>query len=301
MDRTKILAGLTALVAVVAAVPAAVLMTSCGGARPLVVGSKNFTEQLILGEIAAQHLERRLHINVQRRLDLGGTLLAHEALIAGQIDVYPEYTGTALTNVLKQPATADAGRVLETVRGEYARRFKLRWLDPLGFNDSFAMVVRGADARSRRLKALTDAARCCPWRLGVGYEFLTRPDGLASLTSAYKGLRIAGSPRSMDLGLLYRALEQNQVDMVAANSTDGLLAVGDLAVLDDDAGAFPPYQASLVAREAAFRDHPGMEAALVELSGRISDAAMRKLNYEVDGKHRSTREVAAEFLTAAGL
>jgi osmoprotectant transport system substrate-binding protein len=293
LDRTKILAGLTALVAV--------LIVGCGGARPLVVGSKNFTEQLILGEIAAQHLERRLHLNVQRRLDLGGTLLAHEALVAGHIDVYPEYSGTALTNVLKLAATADAARALATVRGEYARRFGLRWLDPLGFNDSFAMVVRGSDARSRQLKSLSDAARCCPWRLGVGYEFLTRPDGLASLTSAYPGLRIGGSPQSMDLGLLYRALEQKQVDIVAANSTDGLLSVLDLIVLADDAAAFPPYQASLVARQAALRDHPGMEAALQELSGRITDATMRKLNYEVDGKHRSAGEVAAEFLSAAGL
>ncbi|HEV2201084.1 MAG TPA: glycine betaine ABC transporter substrate-binding protein [Bryobacteraceae bacterium] len=279
----------------------AVLMASCGGPRPLVVGSKNFTEQLILGEIAAQHLERRLHLNVQRRLDLGGTLLAHEALVAGHIDVYPEYTGTALTTVLKLAAAADAAGVLETVRSEYARRFGLRWLDPLGFNDSFAMVVRGPDARAHQLKSLTDAARCCPWRLGVGYEFLTRPDGLARLTSAYPGLRIGASPQTMDLGLLYRALEQKQVDLVAANTTDGLLAVQDLTVLDDDAAAFPPYQGSLVAREAALRDHVGMEAALQELSGRISDATMRKLNYEVDGKHRSAREVAAEFLATAGL
>ena len=267
----------------------------------MVIGSKNFTEQLILGEIAAQHLERRLHAKVQRRLDLGGTLLAQEALAAGQIDAYPEYTGTALTNVLKLPPAADAARTLATVRSEYARRFKLRWLDPLGFNDSFAMVVRGADARSRNLKSLSDAARCCAWKLGVGYEFLTRPDGLAGLTARYPNLRIDGMPRSMDLGLLYRALEQKQVDMVAANSTDGMLAVLDAVVLADDARAFPPYEASLVVREAALRDHPGMEAALGELSGRVSEATMRKLNYEVDGKHRPAGEVAAEFLNTAGL
>lgn len=265
------------------------------------VGSKNFTEQLILGEIAAQHLEHRLHQSVQRRLDLGGTLLAHQALTSGQIDLYPEYTGTALTNILKLPADPDATRTLGTVRGEYARRFGLRWLDPFGFNDTFAMAVRGADARARQLTTLTDAARCCSWKLGVGYEFLTRPDGLQSLTSTYAGLRIDGSPVSMDLGLLYRALEQKQVDLVAGNSTDGMLSVLDVVVLADDAHAFPPYEASLVARQAALEAHPGMEAALKELSGRMSDQAMRKLNYEVDGQHRTAADVAAEFLKQAGL
>jgi glycine betaine/choline ABC-type transport system substrate-binding protein len=280
---------------------ALLFLAGCGGPRPVVVGSKNFTEQLILGEITAQHLEQRLHVKVQRRLDLGGTLLAHEALTSGQIDVYPEYTGTALTNILKLPMNADAARTLDSVRTEYARRFKLRWLDPFGFNDSFAMAVRGSDARSRKVETLSAAATCCAWRLGVGYEFLTRPDGLKSLNSAYPGLRFNGSPRTMDLGLLYRALQHNEVDMVAGNTTDGLLSVADVVVLADDAHAFPPYEASLVAREAALQAHPDMEAALQQLSGRISDAAMRKLNYEVDGKHRAPAEVAAEFLKTAGL
>ena len=152
MDRTKILGGLIALLC----------LSGCGGGpRPVVVGSKNFTEQVILGEITAQLLEHRLHQSVQRRLDLGGTLLAQEALTSGQIDVYPEYTGTALTNVLKQPALADAARTLAIVQSEYARQFQLRWLNPLGFNDSFAMVIRGADARSHLLRTITDAARCC--------------------------------------------------------------------------------------------------------------------------------------------
>lgn len=292
MDRTKILCGLSALL----------FLAGCGGGpRPVVVGSKNFTEQVILGEITAQLLEHRLHQSVRRRLDLGGTLLAQEALTSGQIDVYPEYTGTALTNVLKQPALADAARTLAIVQSEYARRFQLRWLNPLGFNDSFAMVIRGADARSHMLRTITDAARCCMWRLGVGYEFLGRPDGLQSLTTAYAALRMEGSPRSMDLGLLYRALQDKQVDLVAGNTTDGLLSKLDVVVLTDDSHAFPPYEASLVAREAALKLHPQMEEALASLSGRISDATMRKLNYEVDGNHRGVAEVAAEFLKEAGL
>jgi len=291
LDRTKILGSLIALLSLV----------GCSSTRPITIGSKNFTEQVILGEIAAQLLERRLSQPVQRRLDLGGTLLAHEALTSGQIDVYPEYTGTALTNVLKQPATSDAAKALATVREGYASKFHLKWMDPLGFNDSFAMVIRGVDARAKSLRTITDAARCCQWKLGVGYEFVSRPDGLPSLTSAYPGLRMEGSPRTMDLGLLYRALEQRQVDMVAANTTDGLLSRLDVTVLADDTHAFPPYEASLVVRQAALQSHPGMEIVLQELAGRISDATMRKLNQEVDGNHRPVRDVAAAFLKEAGL
>lgn len=291
MDRKQV-SGVLILLAILA---------GCGGPRRIAVGSKNFTEQVVLGEITAQLLEKRLQQPVQRRLDLGGTLLAHAALVSGQIDVYPEYTGTALTAVLKQPAANDPAKVLQTVRAEYARQFGLHWLDPLGFNDSFAMAVRGEDARSKGLKTIGDAARCCAWRLGVGYEFLTRPDGLPSLTAAYPGLRQEGSPKSMDLGLLYRALQEKQVDLVAGNTTDGMLAALDVTVLADDAHAFPPYEASLVVRAGALTEYPGLEAALHALAGRISEDTMRKLNYEVDGKHRPVAEVAAEFLKGAGL
>lgn len=294
MDRTKILGSILGSLA------ALFVLTGCGP-RPIYVGSKNFTEQIILGEITAQVLEHRLHQPVMRRLDLGGTMLAQAALVSGQLDVYPEYTGTALTNVLKQPPQADAARTLAIVQNEYENRFHLRWLKPLGFNDSFAMVIRGDDARQRNLHSISDAGRCCPWRLGVGYEFLGRPDGLMSLKATYPGLHLEGSPRTMDLGLLYRALQDKQVDLVAANTTDGLLSKIDVVVLTDDSHAFPPYEASLVVREAALKLHAGMEEALSTLSGHISQDTMRKLNYEVDGNHRAVSEVAAEFLKDAGL
>ncbi len=274
-------------------------LIGCSGPRPLTVGSKNFTEQIVLGEIVAQHLERRLGERVERKLDLGGTLLAQEALRSGAIDLFPEYTGTALTAVLKLPPLSDPRAVLERVRAEYRRRWNLDWLDPLGFNNTFAMVVRGQDARAEQIETLSDAARRRqPWRLGVGYEFLGRPDGLPGLLAAYH-LPLTGAPRSMDLGLLYQALQHNQVDMVAANATDGMLSVLDVKVLRDDRSHFPPYQAALVVREQSLREHPRLRAALEELSGKFSDAAMRKLNYEVDGRHRPVREVAGEWLAAA--
>ncbi|MGA2738258.1 MAG: glycine betaine ABC transporter substrate-binding protein [Bryobacteraceae bacterium] len=270
----------------------------CSHTRPLTVGSKNFTEQIILGEIVAQQLERRLPGKVDRKLDLGGTLLAQQALRNGEIDLYPEYTGTALTAVLKLAPSSDPGAVLERVRAEYRKRWGLEWLDPLGFDNTFAMVVRGPDARAAGIESLTDAARRKQgWTLGVGYEFLQRPDGLAGLLQTYR-LPLAGAPKSMDLGLLYSALEQKQVDMAAANATDGMLSVLDVKVLRDDRHYFPPYQAAIIVRAAALERFPGLRAALGQLSGKLTAAAMRDLNHQVDGKHRPVAQVAREWLAS---
>jgi osmoprotectant transport system substrate-binding protein len=277
------------------------LLTACGGKHTVTIGSKNFTEQVILGEIVAQHLEHRLGQKVDRKLNLGGTLLAHESLIQGSIDVYPEYTGTALTDILKLQPSADAAAVLATVRAAYRKQWNLEWVAPLGFNNTFAMAIRGADARDRKVRTLSDAARYQPgWMLGVGYEFLQRPDGLPGLLKTYP-LHLRKPPISMDLGLLYQALGQNKVDMVAGSETDGLLSVMDVVVLEDDRHYFPPYQAALVAREGALSGDPRLRQALGELSGKFTDATMRKLNYAVDGKHEAVRDVAARFLRDSGL
>jgi osmoprotectant transport system substrate-binding protein len=291
MGRTKIIVGLTLVVALIAAL--ALWTVSNRGIR---VGSKNFTEQVVLGEIIAQHLEHRLHQKVNRQLNLGGTLLAHGALVNQEIDVYPEYTGTALTAILKDAPDNDPTRVLAHVRSEYARRFKIEWLDPLGIDNTFAMVVNGAEARAKHLEKLTDAAMVnTPWALGVGYEFQQRPDGLAALDRTYH-LHWTGSPQTMDLGLLYKALGGNQVTMIAANATDGLLSKLDLKVLADDKHAFPPYQVSIAASQDRLRDTPGMREALQELSGKFTNQTMQQLNYQVDGEHRPVSQVAAEFL-----
>jgi glycine betaine/choline ABC-type transport system substrate-binding protein len=270
----------------------ALLVTSCSGGRQITVGSKNFTEQVLLGEIIAQQIERKLHVRVDRKLNLGGTLLAHQALTSKSIDVYPEYTGTALTAVLKLQASGDAAQVRATVRDEYNRRWQLAWLDPLGFNNTFAMIVRNDE----NVRTLSEAAqRPQPWKLGVGYEFLTRPDGLAGLQKTY-GLRIDGSPVTMDLGLLYSALQGRQIEMGAASSTDGLLATLPIRVLADDKHYFPPYECAIVVRQDTMETFPELRPVLERLSGKISDETMRRLNSAVDGSHRPVREVAAEFL-----
>jgi osmoprotectant transport system substrate-binding protein len=284
--KTRILRGCAAA--------AALLLLSCGRPDAIVVGSKNFTEQIVLGEIAAQQIENRLHVNVERRLDLGGTLLAHLALKNGEIDLYPEYTGTALTAVLKQPLNTDPKAVLETVSSQYEQRFNLRWMQPLGFDDSFAMAVRREDAAKLQAATLSAAAERT-WRLGVGYEFLTRPDGLGRLDSVYR-LRWGGLPKTMDLGLLYRALNGHQIDMAAANSTDGLLMSDQYRVLADDKHAFPPYQACFIVRDEILRRKPALAEVLSELSGQIDENTMRQMNERVDLEHVPVVRVAADFL-----
>ena len=294
MGGEKIVAGLIAAAG-------AHWVLGCSRARLITVGSKNFTEQVILGEIVAQHVSLRLSERVDRKLNLGGTLLAHQALVKGDLDLYPEYTGTALTAVLKRRLSSDPAAVLAKVKAEYLSRFKIHWLDPLGFNNTFAMVIRGEDARKFQIETLSDAAtHANGWTLGVGYEFQQRPDGLAGLLRTYK-LPFKRSPRTMDLGLLYRALEQKQVDMVAASATDGLLSVLDVKVLKDDKRYFPPYQASLAVRADALAKHPPLKRALEQLSGLFSNEIMRTLNYQVDGKHRPVSEVAMTFLRASKL
>ncbi len=276
-------------------------MSACDGERPITVGAKNFTEQVILGEIVAQHLERRLGRRVDRKLNLGGTLLAHQALVKGDIDLYPEYAGTALTAVLKLPASSDPSHVWQLVKDHYQRRFDIEWLDPLGFNNTFAMVIRGEDARRHRITSLSDAAGYKPgWKVGMGYEFQQRPDGLAGLMKTYN-LPLKGSPVTLDLGLLYQALEGRQVDMVAGNATDGRLAVLDVVILSDDKQYFPPYQAALAVRTEAVKAEPLLRQVLNELSGRLSDAAMRTLNHQVDGEHLPLQKVAERFLREAEL
>jgi osmoprotectant transport system substrate-binding protein len=273
------------------------LLAACRGAgdRPLRVGSKNFTEQVILGEIAAQALERA-GVKVVRKLDLGGTFVCHQALTAGELDLYPEYTGTAFTAILAQKPIGDPRRVLEFVKREYARRWRLTWEPPLGFENTFALVMRSAQARELKISRISDLARYGDrLRPGFGYEFLERADGFPGLAAAY-GLRFASRPVEMDLGLLYPALAQGKVDVVAGNSTDGLIVAMGLTVLEDDRHYFPPYEAAFVVGPAATRD-AAARRALENLGGRITADAMRRMNAAVDRDKRRPEDVAREFLT----
>jgi osmoprotectant transport system substrate-binding protein len=260
------------------------LLVACNPDRHsgIVVGSKNFSEQSLLGEIVAQHLEARAHQPVTRRFYLAGSYICQQA-------------------ILHDPLDSDPSAVFGRVQSEYKKRFGLEVLPSLGFNNTFAIVVRGEDARRFNLKTILDAASYAPkWRAGFGYEFMERPDGFAGLARTY-GLSFAEPPRILDLGLLYRALLDKQVDLVAGNSTDGLLSARDLMMLEDNRHYFPPYDAVPIVRSDTLARYPEVRAALLELSGKINDAEMRKMNYEVDGEHRDIADVAREFLRAEGL
>jgi len=281
----------------------AAVVTSCGPARQnrIVVGSKNFTEQLVLGELFAQQIEDNTHLQVERRFYLAGTYICHQAILSGRIDIYPEYTGTALTAVLKEKPEGNKDEIYNRVKTEYAKRFALTVGPTLGFNDTFAIEIRGEDARRLKLATISEAAAyTSQWRAGFGYEFMERPDGYKGWVATY-GLRFADPARIMDLGLLDRALKDKQVDLIAGNMTDGLIPALDLFVLEDDRHYFPPYEAVPIFRQETLVRHPELIEALNELSGKISDSDMRQLNYAVDGQKRDVKEVVRAFMKEKGL
>jgi osmoprotectant transport system substrate-binding protein len=295
-----------ALAALVAVTMVAALLFGVAGCAPPrpdhpVIGAKNFTEQVVLGELLAQHIEARTGLKVDRRFYLAGSYICQQALVAGRIDGYVEYTGTALTAILKQPVEKDRGLALETVQRLYRERYGVDVGGSLGFENTFAMILRSEDAERAHVATLSQAAAVAPrWKLGVGYEFQERPDGLRGLEAAY-GLKFDGAPRTMDLGLLYRAIGQRQVDIIAGNSTDGPIQALHLTVLADDRHYFPPYDAVPLFREEAYRQWPQLRGAVAELSGRISAEEMRRMNEAVDGDHRDPVAVVREFRAQKGL
>jgi osmoprotectant transport system permease protein len=264
----------------------------------VVVGSKDFTESIILAEMTSQMLEAR-GLHVERRYELGGNL-THDSLVAGRIDAYPEYTGTSLMAILKHPPDTDPRSVYERVRREYASAFDVEVGPPLGFEDTFAILVRADDARRLNLKTVSDIIPLAPkWRAGFGQDFMSRKDGYEGFARAY-GLQFASRPREMDLSLSYRALADGEVDVIAGNSTDGMIAKLGLVQLEDDRRYFPPYEAVILARRDALERLPSMREVLQKLAGAISTEEMRRLNYEVDGNKRAASDVVREWLKAKG-
>jgi osmoprotectant transport system substrate-binding protein len=268
----------------------------------ITIGSKFFTEQVVLAELVAQHIEAKTGIPVIRKSNLGGSLLVHKALLAGELDLYVEYTGTALTAVLNEsPASNDSAAILARVKQLYSDRFHLEVTEPLGFENTFAMVIRGDDAQKLHLQKISDITPLAPqWRAGVGYEFLERPDGFPGLSARYN-LHFAESPKVMDLGLIYRALLDHQVDIVAGNSTDGLIDALGLVALADDLHYFPPYDAVPIVRQSALAQFPPLRAALADLAGKLSASDIRRLNYAVDAQHQDPAAVVRAFRAAKGL
>ena len=282
---------------------AALFSSACHSSRPtkITIGSKFFTEQVILAELLAQHIEAKTGIPVERKTNLGGTLLVHKAMQASQLDLYVEYTGTALTTVLNESPQGDSNAVYTRVKQLYSERFHFEVTEPLGFENTFAMVIRGDDAQKLRLQKISDIAPLATkWRVGVGYEFLERPDGFPGWSARYN-LHFADSPKVMDLGLIYRALIDHQVDIVAGNSTDGLIDSLHLVALEDDRHYFPPYDAVPVVRRAALEKFPQLRQALADLSGKLTASDMRHLNSQVDADQRDVAAVVRAFRAAKNL
>jgi osmoprotectant transport system substrate-binding protein len=275
---------------------AAALITSCSNKDNLTVGAKNFTEQDILGEILSQYLAKQLGTTPKQRLHLGGSFLAHQALIDGSIDLYPEYSGTALTACLKLPLAKDPKLVFQQVKDAYATRHKIEWGWPLGFSNTFAMVMRKEDADKLSIKTLSDAVRQkSDWRIGVGYEFEQRADGWRSFIQSYP-LKTSGNLITMDLGLIYRALGSNQADLVAGNSTDPALTDPRFLALEDDLNFFPPYETCLAVRQDSLQRLPKLRPALDNLAGSISVDQMRKWNAQAVTERKSPGAIAAAFV-----
>ena len=270
--------------------------TSCRAPRPqIVIGSKFFTEQVVLAELLAQHIEARTGIHVERKTNLGGTLLVHKAMQVGQVDLYVEYTGTALNAVLNESPTGDSSAVYQRVKQRYGQQFNFEVTEPLGFENTFAMVIRNEDAQQLHLQRMSDLVAVAPkWRVGVGFEFLERSDGFRGWSEWY-GLHFAQPPSVMDLGLIYRALQDHKVDIVAGNSTDGVIDSLHLVILEDDRHYFPPYDAVPIVRRATLEKFPQLRGTLAELAGKITGADMRHLNYLVDGEQRDVAAVVREY------
>jgi osmoprotectant transport system substrate-binding protein len=273
------------------------LLTACHSSpkNQIVIGSKFFTEQIVLAELLAQHIEARTGIHVERKTNLGGTLLVHKAMQAGKVDLYVEYTGTALNAVLNESPTGNSAAVYQRVKQLYAQRFNFAVTEPLGFENTFAMVIRGDDAQRLHLQRTSDIVPlAAKWRAGVGFEFLERSDGFKGWSERY-GLHFDQQPSVMDLGLIYRALQDHKVDIVAGNSTDGVIDSLHLVILEDDRHYFPPYDAVPIVRQATLEQFPQLRAALAELGGKVTGPDMRHLNYLVDAEQRDVAAVVRDF------
>lgn len=281
----------------------AMLIASCS-VKPdnlIAIGSKNSTEQLILGELLAQHIEANTDLKVERKLNLGDTFVCHDALTNGEIDAYVEYTGTAFSAILKNEPISNPEEVYQLVKQKYQQNFNLQLMPLLGFSNTFAIMIRGEDARNMQVQTISQIASKTPlWRVGFAEEFLDRKDGFPGLAKTYN-LSFAEPPKVMDSRLIYPALKDKKVDLVAGNSTDGKIGRFDLAILKDDRLFFPPYQAVPIVRQQTLQKHPELREVFQQLSGKISEPEMQRLNFQVEGEGRDVKQVVQQFLQTKGL
>lgn len=269
-------------------------------AADIVVGSKNFTEQYILAEIYAQALEQA-GLSVERKANLGGTLIAHAALVKGDIDLYPEYTGTALSSVVKTPPSSDAAAVYKQVSDAYQKQYHLTWLQPAKVNNGYALLVSKQTADKYHLKTLSDLAKVAPQlTIGAGAEFGDRLDGLKGLDQTY-GIKFKNFRQFAKVGLRYDALAADQIDVANGFATDWQIAENQYVALEDDKHLFPPYEVAPVVRDDALAKHPQVREVLNNVNQLLDNATMQKLNAEVEKNKEEPRDVAQDFLRSKGI
>lgn len=284
----------------IGAVAALALAAGAAEAQTIKIGSKNFTEQFVVGHMYAEALEAA-GFKVERKINLGSFAVAHGALTKGEIDLYPEYTGTALNNVVKAAAEGGPDGVYATVKAHYEKEFKLTWLKPTGINNGYAIVVRGETAAQHKLKTLSDLAKVSKTLvLGAGPEFLDRKDGIPGLKAVY-GMEFKEFKQFSSYPLRYKAFEEKQIDVVNGFATDWQIAAGKYVALDDDKGLFPPYYLAAVVRMDTLEKNPRIRAAIEAVGPHLTNTVMAELNRQVEVDKKEPKAVAAAFLKSKGL
>lgn len=284
-----------------------ITFAGCGtSGNTITIGSKNFSENIILGEMFAQLIESNTNLKVNRKLNLNGTFVAFEALKNGELDIYPDYTGTGFMSHLKLSLKKDSGgrytsdEIYQIVKKDFNDKFKITWLKPLGFNNTYALAVKQDFADKNNLKKVSDLLKISPQIVfGAEHEFFDRPDGYPGLIETY-GLNFKGTEK-MEPSLKYQAISQDKMQVTDAFSTDGQLIKYKLKILEDDKQFFPPYYAAPLVRNSTLKKHPELESVLNSLAGKISDSEMQQLNYKVDVENKQIEDVAKEFLKTKGL
>lgn len=298
MKKTHVKA--IALATVLLLLPSVVL-TGCSSSNTVTVGSKDFSENIVLGEIFAQLIEAKTDLKVIRKLNMGGTFVNFEAIKNGQIDLYPEYTGTALTAQLKMDVITDADETYRIVSEEFDKQFNIKWLKPLGFNNTYTLAVTNEIFETYRIETFSDLAAISENLVfGAEHEFFDRQDGFDGLVKTY-GMKFKGEPKKMNVSLKYQAMGSGDIDVTDAFATDGQIKQYNLKVLKDDKNFFPPYYAAPIIRKEVLEKYPELEQILNSLEGLIDDETMMEMNYKIDVDNQDIKKVAEDFLREKGL
>jgi osmoprotectant transport system substrate-binding protein len=276
------------------------LFTGCSSSKSVTIGSKDYGENIVLGEIFSQLIEAKTDIKVNRKLNMGGTFVCFEAIKNGDIDIYPEFTGTALTALLKADVISDPDEAYEFVSNEFDKQFNIKWFKDLGYNNTYAIAISNEAYEKYGVETNSDFAKISEdFVFGAEHEFFDRQDGYDGLVAEY-GITFKGEPKRMNVALKYQAIGNGEVDATIAYTTDGALKQYDLKILEDDKGFFPPYYVAPIIRKETLEKYPELEQVLNLLGGQVDEETMTGLNYKIDVEGIAIETVAKDFLESKG-